>query len=176
MISLGSAPFGSVRDVANAGVNVAPGGFHVINFPSGGVTAGPPGTVNVSVTGPPGTTGPPGPPGPTGSPGGSGGPGPSGSPGPTGPTGPGFSTLSSYQTATLGTSSSRSSSQTFGLLGGTIRMYAGNLSIQTPSGVYDASWITNMTISGGNLTIFYQTNDAGTNDGFVFTLGANAAG
>lgn len=176
MISLGSTPFGSVRDVANAGVNVAPGGFHVINFPSGGVSAGPPGTVNVSVTGPPGTTGPPG---PTGSPGPSGGPGPggpSGPPGPTGPTGPGFSNTSGYATSTFATSPSRSGSQTFGLLGVTIRMFAGNLSVQTPSGVYDASWITNMTISGGSLTIFFQTNDAGTNDGFTFILGGNAAG
>lgn len=142
VISIGTIPIGTLRDVQSAGSPVSPGGFHTINFSAGGVTnLG--GVATVSIVGPPG---PAGSPGPTGSPGPSGGPGPTG---PTGPPGPGFTNYSSSSTSGTVPAGSGTFTANFGV-GFNWRMAAGAVSQITEASATDGLGISSVTGVGSS--------------------------
>jgi hypothetical protein len=134
VISIGTVPIGTLRDVQSAGTPVAGGGNKIINFSAGGATAGPPGTVNVSVTGPPGPPGPSGGTGPTG---------------PAGPPGPGFSNFSSSSTTGTLPGGAGTFTQNFGI-GFSWKMASGTINQTTEGAFADGMGIT--SISGVNTT------------------------
>lgn len=155
---------GMITNVQQTGVAVGTGNYHTINFvTASGVSAGGPGIINVASTGPVGPTGPTGPPGPSGGGGGS------------GPAGPGFSNRGPFQTADVKLSPSRTGSTSFNFTF-TPLFYMACLNQDTPAGVFDAVWITGVTIVGNNIQVAWTTDDAGSDDGYHFSVGASAAG
>lgn len=159
---------GTIANIQASGSSVpgVTGGYHTLNFVTspGNITAGPPGVVNIAATGP---AGPPGPPGPTG-------PGGTGS---VGPPGPGFSSFGFELSAPISITTGGNTGNVTLTFSGitTVKMAAPFIGLNTPaSGGAPAFWITNVTLSGNQVTVAWASNT--TIAGLSLIIGCAAAG